>query len=442
MARNLLTARAVQTAGEGTHTDGDGLELRIAQGGARGSWAFRYTSPSQVAVNKDGIVQRTKRGEPLMARREVGLGPVVRSNVAEAGKSLTVAREQAEGARKLIREGIDPIEAKKKQRAEAEAAERAKKFAAKAERATLARVARDYHERVIEPNRTTKHAAQWIASLETHVPARFWHTPIDTLTAPPLLDFFIDVRSRVPETASRIMQRLRAIFSDAEFRGLCKGNPADAAAKKIKELRLEHKRGQFAALPYAEVPAFMVELRKREAIAARALEFAVLTSARTGEVIGATWGEFDLEGGLWIVPAERMKGGEAHTVYLSPRAAEIVESMRELGSAFVFPTPEDTQKPLSNMAMLTLLRRMDSDKRTTVHGLCRASFSTWANETGAARPDVIEACQAHREQDRVRRAYNRAQFAQERRALLHAWADYCAGLSPVASNVLPLVRAA
>jgi integrase len=184
----------------------------------------------------------------------------------------------------------------------------------------------------------------------------------------------------------------------------------------------------------------MARLREQKGIAARALEFAVLTAARTGEVIGATWAELDLDAGLWTVPGSRMKGGEQHVVYLSQRAVEIVKAAKDYGGeTHVFPSPTDKAAALSNMAMLTLLRRMDADKRTTVHGLCRASFSTWANETGAARGEVIEACLAHREGDRVRAAYNRAQFAAERRALLAVWADFCAG-EAAASNVVELAQ--
>lgn len=269
------------------------------------------------------------------------------------------------------------------------------------------------------------------------MPENLWHAPIDSIAAPALLDFFIDLSGKVPETASRIVQRLRAVFGDAEFRGWCAGNQADAAARKLREARSRRERGSFAALPFAEAPAFMARLRQQQGIAARALEFAVLTAARTGEVIGAQWAEFDLDAALWTVPAARMKGGEAHAVYLSPRAVEIVRAAREYGGDYVFPTTGDPTKPLSNMAMLTLLRRMDADKRTTVHGLCRASFSTWANETGSTRGEVIEACLAHREGDRVRAAYNRAQFAAERRQLLAAWADYCEGKAP-AGNVIDL----
>jgi integrase len=419
MARNLLTARQVHVAADGDHSDGDGLMLRVNAN--RASWVYRFTSPSG-------------------KRREQGLGVAVRNNITEAGKSLTTARDEAEKSRRLLRDRIDPIDHARQQREAEQRKAEARKAEQQAERHTLARVARQYHERVIEPTRSAKHGAQWITSLENHVPENLWHAPIDSIAAPALLDFFIDISARVPETASRIVQRLRAIFGDAEFRGWCSGNPADAAARKLHEAKSRRERGSFTALPFVEVPAFMARLREQKGIAARALEFAVLTAARTGEVIGATWGEFDLDAGLWTVPAARMKGGEAHTVYLSARAVEIAKSTQEYGGeSHPFPSPTDKATPLSNMAMLTLLRRMDADKRTTVHGLCRASFSTWANETGAARSEVIEACLAHREGDRVRAAYNRAQFAAERRALLALWADYCAGKA-AASNVVELAQ--
>jgi integrase len=421
-----LTARQVQTL-KADVADGGGLSARFPRKGSGSPcWVFRYTS-------LDG------------RRRELGLGAVAQSSAEAAGASLREARDDAARARALLRERIDPIEQSNAERKAAKAEAEAAKRAARAESLTLARVARDYHERVIEPNRTRKHAAQWLQSLETHVPADLWHAPIGTIEPPALLDAVAELQARIPETASRLRQRLEAVFDDAEFRKLCSGNPARAIRRKLRELSRRRERGSFAALPYAEVPSFMAALRKRESITARALEFAVLTAARTGEVIAAKWAEFDPGAGLWVVPADRMKGGETHTAYLSTRALEIVKAMQEFGSVYVFPSPEsvgkETPAPLSNMAMLTLLRRMDADKRTTVHGLCRASFSTWANETGAARPDVIEACLAHSEGDKVRRAYNRSQFAIERRALLAAWADYCHGEGLV-SNVVPLQRAA
>ena len=428
-ASNLhqLTVREVQAAPDGDHTDGGGLMLRVRDGGASSSWVFRYTAATG-------------------RRREMGLGVARRGSAAQAGDGLTLARGLAHAAREQLALGVDPIDARDGQRAAAQAADTAKKTAAKRERTTLARAARDYHARVIEPTRTDKHGAQWIASLEHHIPAELWNAPIDSITPPALLAALSTVRAladseaRVPETLQRVRQRLDSVFEDAIFHGLCATNPAAAIRRKMAEIQPRRERGKFAALPYREAPAFMARVREQPGIAARCLEFSMLTAARTGEAIGATWSELDLDGALWVIAGERMKGGEIHTVHLVPRAVEILREQKKLGSSFVFPSPMLDDAAISNMGMLTLLKRMKMHDRTTVHGLCRATFSTWANETAVARPDVIEACLAHQEGNKIRAAYNRAQFAQERRALLEAWADYLS--TPVASNVVPFDRAA
>lgn len=413
---NLLSARQVQTVRDGDHGDGAGLYLRVT--GDSVNWIYRFTSASG-------------------RRREMGLGACIRNNSASAGQSLRLARELANEARSQLARGIDPIDNRKQIKEAAVAADVAAKADAKAERATLARVARHYHERIIEPSRSGKHAAQWLQTLETHVPAKLWHAPIASIQAPALLDAMLVIFKKVPETGSRIRQRLEAVFDDAEFRGLCHGNPARAIRRKIREAQIRRERGQFAALPYSAAPEFVERLRGQEGIAARALEFAALTAARTGEVIGAKWKEFDLDAGVWTVPAGRMKGGAEHKVYLSQRALEVLSEMQMLEQPYVFPSPALDGEGLSNMAMLTLLRRMDADKTTTVHGLCRATFSTWANETGMARKEVIEACLAHREADLVSGAYNRAQFAKERAALLAQWAQFLSRETPE-SNVVEL----
>jgi integrase len=421
MAIEKLKPLQVHKAGEGLLADGGGLFLNVRGGSS--TWLLRYTSPTG-------------------KRRDMGLGPAERSTIALSAESLARARREAGDARELLRKGKDPLDERKATKAATAAEAAAKKAAAKVAALTLLRAARDYHERVIEPSRTTKHAAQWIASIEGPPPGETrpqWRARLDALLrlpvanveGPALLDAMADMQAAVPETSSRVRQRLEAVFDDCEFRCLCSGNPARAIRRKLREVGRGKERGQFAALPYAEAPAFLAALRQREGIAARALEFALLTAARTGEVIGATWDEIDLQAGVWTVPGKRMKGGEQHVVHLGPRALEILQAQAALGSVYVFPSPEsvgkETAVSLSNMAMLTLLRRMDAAKRTTVHGLCRATFSTWAYETAAARPDVIEACLAHREGDRVKAAYNRAEFNAERRALLLRWAGYLAG---------------
>jgi integrase len=259
----------------------------------------------------------------------------------------------------LLARGLDPIEERKSQRLEAKAAVAARKQAAAQRQSTLARVAREYHERVIEPTRTSKHSAQWIASLENNVPKELWHRPIQEVTAPLRLDAIAALQLRIPETASRIRQRLEAVFDEAEFRTISKGNPARAIWRKLSELRKGRRvEGHFAALNFDRVPALVARIRAAPGVAARALEFGVLTASRTGEIIAAEWQEFDLEAGVWIVPQERMKAREEHTVFLSPRAIELLGGQKGLSKRYVFPSPADRDKPLSNMGMLTLLRRL------------------------------------------------------------------------------------
>lgn len=416
---HLLTAREVQAAGDGDHGDGGGLILRIQ--GVGSSWVFRYTGPAG-------------------KRREMGLGPARRSSIAQAGETLTAARDQAHKARELLRQGVDPQDDRDK-RKEAEQQAVAQRAASKArEHWTLARCARDYHERVIEPNRTTKHGAQWLASLENHMPPALWKAPIASIEAPALLAALLAIKpherarrlpqgERIAETTQRIRQRLEAIFEDAIFHGRARVNAAAAVKRKMRETMPKKKTGQFAALPYKAAPAFMARLRAAPGTAARCLEFAVLCAARTGEVLGAVWSEFDLAAGVWVVPAERMKSSgkdkpEPHTVHLSARALDVLKGQQGQHDSIVFPSPTHPEKPLSNMAMLVTLGRLGVREQTTVHGLARATFSTWAYDTAAARPDVIEACLAHREADKIKAAYNRAQFTEERRALLASWAEY------------------
>jgi integrase len=428
---NKLQPRAVWKAEAGKYGDGGGLWLIVK--GDSASWVFRYTSLAG-------------------ARRDMGLGVAQRGSLAQAGETLVKAREQARKARDLLAAGADPLDererAKEAARLELIARdEEARQVAAQDEDRrriqhwTLARCARDYHERVIEPSRTGKHSAQWISSLENHVPAGLWHAPIVEVTAPALLAALLAVKpherarrhqgDRVPETLRRIRQRLEAVFEDAAFHGRATVNPAAALRRKLREaMPARQVRGGFKALAYGEAPALLQRLAEAEGTAARALEFAALTVARTAEVLGARWSEFDVDSGVWTVPAERTKTKEAHVVFLPLRAVRILRAQLGQDESLVFPSPvrgaDGAARPLSNMAMLVTLGRLGVRDRTTVHGLCRATFSTWANETAAARPDVIEACLAHCESNKVRAAYMRAKFNDERRELLAKWAAFLA----------------
>lgn len=408
----------MHAAGPGELYDGGGVSLRINDSGA--AWVFRYTSPNG-------------------RRRQMGLGPCLRGSLAQTGQSLTGARDAAHQARELLRRGVDPIDQRAQQRDEARLADELQRQARQRERWTLARCARDYHERVIEPNRTTKHSGEWIRSLENHLPAALWQAPIDTIAAPALLVALTAARPHqrarhakgLDETVRRVRQRLEAIFEDALFHGRCTVNPAAAVKRKLTEAKpTKPERGHLRALDWREAPALLKRIGAMPGTAARALELAVLTASRTSEVLNAEWREVDLDAALWVVAAARMKGREAHVVHLSARALDILRGQAGQSKTYVFPSPVNMRKPMSNMSLVAVLKRLKADDTTTVHGLARATFSTWANEVGAAKPDVIEACLAHREADKVRRAYNHAAFNQDRRALLAQWAAYLAGETP------------
>ena len=401
-----LTVREVMHAGIGDTPDGGGLYLRCTDSAA--SWVLRYTSPAG-------------------KRREMGLGSCTRQNAEMTGRSLTDARRMAAEARAMLAEAParDPIEERDRaKRAEREEVAR-RKMAMAGTNTTLARVARTFHEKHIEPRLSVAQSARWIGSLERHVPPAIWGKPVGQITSFDLLDFLGDLQATLDDTARRVRRRLDEVLDYAIDAGFIDVNPM---ANLRMKLARRHKPGKDVprpSLPYPDVPEFVRLLRLEDGIAARCLEFTILTAARTGEAIGASWAEFNEEAGVWTIPAKRMKGGETHVVYLQPRALEILAAMRELGSSWVFPSPADMRKHLSNMGMLKLLQRMGR-RDITVHGF-RASFSTWANEEDIARPDVIEACLAHKEADRIRASYNRATCATARRALLLAWADYVEG---------------
>jgi integrase len=370
----------------------------------------------------------------------MGLGACVRHNVRTAGESLALARDLAAKQRALLAADppLDPIDERDKKRTALQEAERQRKAEKRQEQATLARIARAYHEKRIEPRMASKPSADWISSLENHVPPALWLKPIAEISRPELLEFLRDMQDRMADTAQRVRRRLDEVFEEAIEQGIVAANPVAMLRTKLRREHKARRRTPHRSLHYREVPAFLHSLRAHPGVAARCLEFTILTAARTGESIGATWSEFNLDAAIWTVPAERMKAGEPHTVHLSEPALAILNGLRAHGSSFVFPSVNDPARPLSNMAMLALLKRMKRDD-ITVHGF-RASFSTWANDTAAARPDVIEACLAHREGDKIRAAYNRAQFAGERRSLLDAWAGYLEGRE-VANNVIDLASA-
>lgn len=243
----------------------------------------------------------------------------------------------------------------------------------------------------------------------------------------------------VPETASRLRGRIERVLDYAKAHGWRAGeNPAlwRGHLKNVLPTRRTLSRGHHAAMPYQGVSKFVEGLRGKEAMAARALEFLILTAARSGEVLGATWAEMDLENALWIVPANRMKGGKEHRVPLSKRALEIVNALHEArGSDYVFPG-QKLSRPLSGMAFEMLLRRMKADAFTT-HGF-RSAFRDWVGDATSFPREVAEAALAHRVGNSTELAYRRADALDKRRKLMAAWADHCAAIR--GGKIVSMVR--
>jgi integrase len=378
----ILSVR--QARRRGLYGDGGGLFLQVSESGAK-SWVFRFKKNGRLRV--------------------MGLGPTHTVSLAEA-------RDKARECRKQRLDGMDPIDAR-----------RGRQLAARLEAAkgmTFAECASAYIATHRAGWRNAKHAAQWSATLATYVDPVFGNLPVQAIDVGLVLRALEAIWTAKPETASRVRGRIESVLDWATARGYRAGeNPArwrghleNLLPRRSKVRRVEHH----AALPYAELPEFMAELRLKNGAAPRALEFAILTAARTGEVIGATWAEIDLEAGLWTVPAGRMKAGREHRVPLSASAFAILPPLYEARTG-------DKVFPISNMAMLMLLRRMGRAD-LTAHGF-RSTFSDWCAEQTSFPSEVREMALAHVVGDKVEAAYRRGDLFEKRRQLAEAWAAFC-----------------
>jgi integrase len=404
-----LTALKVEKAKEaGMYADGGGLYLRVTPQGAR-NWVLRFML----------------NGRP----RWMGLGPLALYGLQEA-------RAKALDARRKRHEGIDPIEARR--------AERVRQRLDAAKATTFGEVAATYIASHKAGWRNEKHAAQWETTLRTHA-APIMSLPVQSIDTALVLKVLETIWTTRPETASRLRGRIESVLDFAKVRDFRDGeNPARWRGHLAKLLPARSKVCEVkhhSALPYAELPAFLARLREQEGIAASALEFLVLTAARTGEVISARWNEIDLLDKTWTVPAARMKAHREHRVPLSTRAFAILKDMQGLRSgdnpdAFVFPGRK-AGLPLSNMAFLMLLRRMGRDD-LTAHGF-RSSFRDWAGERTNFQNHVAEMALAHAIGDKVEAAYRRGDLFEKRCRLLQRWATFCtAAPAQEAGSVTPL----
>jgi integrase len=401
-----LTALRVGRIKEaGYYPDGGGLYLQVTSSGGR-SWLYCYTLNGR--------------------QREMGLG-------AASTVSLARAREKADECRRQCQAGIDPIEARRAER------DRARLDAANA--ITFDEAAKTFIASHRAGWRNAKHAAQWENTLKTYTGPKMGSLSIRAIDTTLVLKVLEPIWTEKPETAGRVRGRIERVLDWAAARGLRSGeNPARwrghldkllPARSKIR--RVKHH----AALPYEELPDFMAELVLQEGIAAAALEFTILTCARTGETIGASWCEIDISNRVWTIPPERMKAGKEHRVPLCDRALAILAEMRRRREGSTNPPQNGTRadvgfvfpggkrgRPLSNMAMAAVLRRMERDK-FTVHGF-RSTFRDWAAECTNLPNHVVEMALAHTISDKVEAAYRRGDLFEKRQQLAVAWEEYCA----------------
>lgn len=378
----------------GLHADGGSLYLNVKPSRKR-SWVFVWIRSGK--------------------RRERGLG-------AYPAVSLALARKRAAECREAVAEGRDPI-AEGRGKTEPTFGECADTLVAS-----------------MEGNwRNEKHRQQWRMTLERYAdPIR--QMKVSEVETEDVLRVLKPLWQTRPETASRLRGRIERVLNYAKARGWRSGeNPAlwRGHLQNVLPARQKLTRGHHRAMSFHEASAFVQELRGRGAMAARALEFLILTAARTGEVFGATWNEIDLEKALWTIPAHRMKAGKEHRVPLSERALTIVREVNETRvSEYVFPG-QKPGRPLSTMAFDMLMRRMKADLYTA-HGF-RSSFRDWVGDCTSFPREIAEAALAHKGGDAVELAYRRGDALEKRRALMQAWADYCANTT--GGKVVPMVRA-
>jgi integrase len=417
MAVSGLSAQFVRTAKPGRYCDGDGLYLLVKKSGGR-FWVFRYKISGRL--------------------REAGLG---RAGEGRNSVRLAEARDKASVLFRQVKNGMDPLAVRDVELAAAKARE----LDMAIKRVTFREAARRFIDGHAASWRNAKHSAQWGATIDTYANPLFGDLPIGDIETTHVLAAVEPIWSNKPETASRLRGRIEKILDFAKTRGWRSGeNPAAwkgplalTLPARSKVRKVEHH----AALPWRKVGDFMLVLQNQAGIGARALRFAILTAARSGEVRGARWKEMDDSTATWIVPAGRMKGGREHRVPLSPPALSILKEMAETRistdpEALVFPG-RDSGRPLSDMSLTAVLRRMGR-RDLTAHGF-RSSFRDWASETTAYPTEIAEMALAHAVSNKVEAAFRRGDLFEKRRRLMDDWAVYCSAPSATeGTNVFAL----
>lgn len=390
---------------EGIHSDGAGLSLKVTKNGSK-SWVYRYMLAGKA--------------------HWMGLGSYPDVSLAEA-------REKAADYRKLTRQNIDPLAEKRKQTSVIRAAI--------AKYITFDKASAQYIEAHKAGWKNAKHADQWTNTLATYASPVIGNVDVSLIDTSHIMrilekDNFWNEKT---ETAHRVRGRIESVLDWATARKYRAGeNPARwkghldkllPARTKVK--KIEHH----PALPWLDMGAFMVKLREQEGIAAKAVELTILTACRSGEVRGAVWEEFDLDAGVWIIPPERMKAKKEHRIPLSDKAIKLLREQKELfPMGFVFPGMKEG-KPLSDMSLTAVLRRMEYNE-ITVHGF-RSSFRDWAAESTGYPSEMVEMALAHTIGNKVEAAYRRGDLFEKRRRMMNDWSSFCDTLTK-AGEVIPM----
>ena len=387
---NRLSARTVEsTKKAGLIADGGGLYLQVGKLGAK-SWLYRFMLNGRA--------------------REMGLGSLL-------AVSLANAREKAARCRSLLADGIDPIEARK--------ADRRKNLEVDLKTINFKAAAEAYIETHEPAWKNTKHASQWRNTLRADAYPIAGNLLVSEIDTEIVMQILRPIWALKPETAGRLRGRIERILDWATVSGFRQGqNPAQWRGHLENLLPAKsriHSVKHHPAMPYQEVGDFILQLREMDGVAAQALEFTIFTAARSSEVRGALWNEFDFERGLWTIPSSRTKAGKEHRIPLAERPLQIIRNMRDVASAeFVFPGGKPG-RGLSDMALLSVLRRLGI--KQTVHGF-RSSFRDWTAEQTQFPREVAEQSLAHTVGNKVEAAYLRSDLFEKRRHLMQTWATY------------------
>ncbi len=380
-----------------------GLRLIPSKTKGHGKWELRFVSP---LTGK---------------RRDAGLGSYPEIGIASA-------KEKAEAMRKLVAEGIDPLEAKAREKAAPATP-------------TFQQAAEILHKDLAPSWSNPKHVNDWINSLHIYVFKHIGAMPVTEITPKHIADVLRPFWLSKAETASRVKQRMSAVMGWAWAHGFIAANPVDVVGyllpKQGEAARVEH----FPAMPWRDVPAFVAgNLSDRQSVSANALMFLMLTAARSGEIRGAAWAEMDLDNAIWTIPAERMKMGVVHRIPLSDAAISILKAQQGQHPTLVFPSPR-AAKALSDSALTMFLRKHNAHSNTgertaTAHGF-RSSFRDWASVNQYPR-DWAERALAHEIENKSEAAYHRDDLLEHRAVMMQAWADFLNGKASKPNNVVPL----